>query len=362
MLRTVRCQGKDVPFGAYIETDLLSDNGVLLLKKGTFIDSRVRDILNRYQGLVVCQVDVSDKVVEEVDIGASVEDDNALVLDNDIKERVLQGVDYMYSNPGSEDSVIAAKDTAETLLGVVADSSSINISLNNLKVCDDYTFRHCVDVATMGVLVGQKLGMSKKDMNAIAVAGIMHDIGKTQIPDSILNKPGKLTDEEFKIMQQHTVYGYNLVKDNHELDEKSKLGILMHHEKCDGTGYPFRLPSEKINIIGKLLGVVDVYDALVTKRPYRNDIIEPASALEMMFGMSPQFDIEIFRTFLNCVVIYPIGTNIMLSNGGVYRVVAQNIGYPLRPVVRDVITQETLDLLHDTKCLSLTISGGISEE
>lgn len=359
MRKIVEYMGKDVPLGSYLESDIVNDSNVLLLRVGTIVDSNIKSILDKYMRPIRVSIEIPDKVKDEIAIGTVVEEDNALSLDADIKERALQGVEYMYANPTSDSSVTAAKDVSSMLLDVTHNSSAVNISLNSLKVSDDYTFKHCVDVATMGILVAQKLNLAQKDVEAIALAGILHDLGKTKIPSEILNKPGKLTNEEFEIIQQHPVYGYHIVKDNKDLSEFTKTGILFHHEKVDGTGYPLKLTSEKITLSGKLLTVVDVYDALVTKRPYRNEIIEPANAIEMMMGMSNQFDIEILRTFLNCVVLYPIGTNLLLSDNNVYTVVAQNIGYPLRPVVKNILNGETVDLLRDMKYLSLTILSSI---
>lgn len=355
MVQIIECYGKDVPFGSYLEEDLY-DNNTLILKKGIFVDSKLKDKLNNYMRKLKVSIEVPDVVREEVEHGTSVEDDNALVFEDDIKERALQGVAYMYSNSDSADAVTAAHDISSLITRTVSNSPAINISLKELKISDEYTFKHCVDVATMGTLVGQKLKLRKSDIQDIATAGILHDIGKVKIPNEILNKPGKLTPEEFKVIQQHPVFGYDLLKDRLDISETTKYGVLMHHEKVDGTGYPLKIKSDRIHFAGKLLSVVDVYDALVTKRPYRKDLIEPAQALEMMMAMSNQFDITILRAFLDCIVIYPIGTILILSDGLTYKVIGQNTGYPLRPIVSNIITNEKIDLLHDKKYLSLTIS------
>lgn len=359
MIKIIECSGKNVPFGSYLEHDITSKNDVLLLKKGTVVDSRVKGLLNNYNGIIKVSVEISDKVKDAIELGKTVENDNSLVLDDTIKERTLKGVEYMYSIADSKDAAIVARDTSAILLNTVKRSSAINISLKDLKVSDDYTFKHCVDVATMAILVGQSLGLRQSDISDAATAGILHDLGKTKIPDEILNKPGRLTDEEFNIIKQHPIYGYGMLEKSRDVSENVKRGVLMHHEKVDGTGYPLRITSEKIGLIGKLLAVVDVYDALVTKRPYRDDMIEPVTAIEMMLSMGNQFDAEFLRSFLQCVILYPIGSSLMLSNKKVYTVVAQNIGYPLRPVVSDVITGEKLNLLTDRNCFSLTIVAGV---
>lgn len=352
MTKKITCKGKDVPFGSYLESDLRTSQGVLILKQGTYIDEYVKVQLENYLGDIAVNLDIADDIAEQ---GEQLHDDKAVELEQNIKDRALQGVEYMYSNPDSIDSVDAAKETSNILLNSINQSDGVNISINSLKVSDDYTFKHCIDVATMGMLVAKKVGMNDKDVQDIATAGLLHDLGKVEIPKEILNKPGKLTAEEYDIIKKHPIYGYNLIKSNNKLSDGTKQGILMHHEKIDGTGYPLGLKTSKIHTFGRLLSIVDVYDALVTKRPYRNEIIEQSTAVEMLLAMSPQFDLNFLNAFLNCVILYPIGSKVVLSNGKVCEVVAQNNGYPLRPVVREIITNELFDLLHDTSCLSVTI-------
>lgn len=356
MIQKITCKGKDVPFGSYPESDLRTPQGVLILQHGTYIDEYVKAQLENYEGDITVDIEVADEVVER---GERLKDDNVVELEQNIKDRALQGVEYMYSNPDSTDSIDAARETSDILLNSINQSNGVNISINSLKVSDDYTFKHCVDVATMGMLVAKKVGMNDKDVKDIATAGLLHDLGKVEIPKEILNKPGKLTNEEYNIIKKHPIYGYNLVKSNNKLSDGVKRGILMHHEKIDGTGYPLGAKANQIHAFGRLLSVVDVYDALVTKRPYRNDIIEQSTAIEMLLAMSPQFDINFLNAFLNCVIIYPIGTKVILSNGKACEVVAQNNGFPLRPVVREIITNELFDLLHDNSCLSVTIVSHI---
>ena len=181
MIKIIECSGKNVPFGSYLEHDITSKNDVLLLKKGTVVDSRVKGLLNNYNGIIKVSVEISDKVKDAIELGKTVENDNSLVLDDTIKERTLKGVEYMYSIADSKDAAIVARDTSAILLNTVKRSSAINISLKDLKVSDDYTFKHCVDVATMAILVGQSLGLRQSDISDAATAGILHDLGKTKI-------------------------------------------------------------------------------------------------------------------------------------------------------------------------------------
>ena len=283
-------------------------------------------------------------------------------MNDDIKTRALVGVKYIHSSPRTEEAVDIAHDISELLVSSIKNSSSISIDLNKIKVSDDYTFKHCVDVATMSVIVAKHLGWSEKMINSVAVAGILHDIGKVGIPNEILNKPGKLTTEEFNIIKQHPVIGYEILKNNNDVSEETRLGVLEHHEKCDGNGYPYGKTGSQITLQGKLLGIVDVYDALVTKRPYRNDIITPAKAFDIIMSMYGQFDIPILNAFLSCLVIYPDDSTILMSDNTLCRVLRQNLSYPLRPVVQNVLTGEVIDLLCDTNYMSLTVLCMVKED
>lgn len=350
MLKEFVCNPVQIPIGSLLKDNLYNEKNILLLNAGTRITDKVHETLLRYGKPVKILIDV----IEDNSIKTRASDET-FSLSKEIKERTKQGVEYIYNNPNSSDLLIAADEVSTTLLDVVDNSTDINISLNNIKVSDEYTFKHCVDVATMGVLIGKNLLFSDRRLKDIVIAGILHDLGKTKVPDEILNKPGRLTDDEFKIIQTHPIYGYDLVSKSNQLSNDAKLAILEHHEKIDGTGYPRKCKGDEISLLGRLLSIVDVYDALVTKRPYRDEIIEPATAIEMMLSMSNQFDIQLLRAFLNCVVIYPIGTKLQLSDNKFYTVVEQNEGYPTRPTVEDILTGERFNLCKDPKCLSLVI-------
>lgn len=149
MTKTITCTGKDVPFGSYLKSDLRTPQGVLILKSGTYVDEYVKVQLENYMGEITVTLDIADEVVQ----GTKVKEDNIVELEQDVKDRALQGVEYMYSNPTSADSIDAARETSSILLNSINQNNGVNISINSLKVSDDYTFKHCVDVATMGMLV-----------------------------------------------------------------------------------------------------------------------------------------------------------------------------------------------------------------
>ena len=143
-----------------------------------------------------------------------VEDRTRVNISESVRARVAEGVSFLYSNTDSEELADTTKDIANDLMKAIDENDAIAVDISALKVSDEYTFKHSVDVATMSMIVAKKLGMSKDEIYDIGIAGLLHDIGKSKVPNEILNKPGRLTDEEFEIMKQHSVGG---IKDKHLL-------------------------------------------------------------------------------------------------------------------------------------------------
>ncbi|MCR5666575.1 MAG: HD-GYP domain-containing protein [Eubacterium sp.] len=351
MKEKIRDYTYNVPLGSVIAKDVFTKEGVILLHGGTLVDEEIHSRLQRYKGTI--EFIVSDLVKEEVPNNKQ-EETPVFDLADDVKERALQGVEYMYNGAQPDEMVDIANDITKSMLVALGENKDVNISLEMLKISDEYTFKHCVDVSAMAMLVANKMNLQENSIRNIAMAGILHDIGKVKIPDEILNKPGKLTVEEFDIIKKHPVYGYDLMRNIKGLEEEVGLGILQHHENINGSGYPYSLKAGEISYMGKILSVVDVYDALVTKRPYK-DARRSNVALNMLSDMMDKFDAYILKAFLRCITVYPIGTTVMLSNGVVARVVHNNDGYPLRPRVQDLMTGEYYDLAYDPACRKLKI-------
>jgi HD-GYP domain-containing protein (c-di-GMP phosphodiesterase class II) len=177
------------------------------------------------------------------------------------------------------------------------------------------------------------MGLTRDQMIDLGVGAMLHDIGKTQIPMEILMKPGKLTDEEYALMKEHSLQGYQMLKDIPDIPLLSAHCALQHHERLDGSGYPRGLKGDEIHLYGKIVGIADVYDALTTNRVYRKAFL-PHEALEYLFTSTGQFDSNLIAVFRDHVAIYPIGLIVTLSNGVKAVVVDINTKYPQRPIVR----------------------------
>ncbi|HEX3140043.1 MAG TPA: HD-GYP domain-containing protein, partial [Rhizobacter sp.] len=152
------------------------------------------------------------------------------------------------------------------------------VSLARLKTHDDYTYMHSVAVCALMVSLARQLGMNEARTREAGLAGLLHDLGKALMPPDVLNKPGKLTDDEFKIMKAHPKRGYELLREGGTATEGALDVCLHHHEKMDGSGYPHGLHGDQISLLAKMGAVCDVYDAITSNRPYKN-AWDPAEAI-----------------------------------------------------------------------------------
>lgn len=282
-------------------------------------------------------------------------DDPARVkLSESVKKRVSEGIQYLYNNSSSEQFTATSNNITNNLMKAINDNEAVAVDIHALKTSDEYTFKHSVDVATMSMIIAKKQGMKQDDIYNIGIAGLLHDMGKSKIPNEILNKPGKLDDDEFAIMKQHPVLGYEILKEKNNFNPAISLAVLQHHEKMNGRGYPMGVKADKIIHYAKILSVVDVYDALVTERPYKKALSQ-RTAVEMIMSMIEELDLTAMQTFLASVILYPVDSTVHLSNGERARVVKNHPTTALRPTVVGLDTGNVYELAEDLNCASILI-------
>lgn len=187
--------------------------------------------------------------------------------------------------------------------------------LLRIKNKDDYTFLHSVSVCTLLVAFCRSAGMDAALTRQAGLGGLLHDTGKALVPDEVLNKPGRLTDEEFEIIKKHPRDGYEILLQSPQVGEIPLDITLHHHERMDGSGYPDKLPGERISTLAQMAAIVDVYDAITADRCYHKGM-SAAEALRKIYEWSKfHFNPQHVQAFMRCVGIYPVGTLVLLESG-----------------------------------------------
>lgn len=228
----------------------------------------------------------------------------------------------------------------------IASKGVLSLDLTDLRSYDAYTYAHSVNVAVCCGVMGMGLDMSERQIGYLVMAGLLHDLGKLQIPSEILNKPGQLTKEEFEIMKTHAQLSYEIIKERWDISPFVKGAVLHHHENVDGSGYPDGIDGSQQTIFTKILHVADVFDALTSKRPYKESYTPFEATEYLMGGCGIMFDREIVQTLLTYVPLYPKGTEVRLSDGR-EGIIFENFGiHNLRPIVR-LMDGEMIDLTEE---------------
>lgn len=210
------------------------------------------------------------------------------------------------------------------------------LSLCRIKNKDDYTFLHSVSVGALLISFAHALDFNRGVIKQLGIGGMLHDIGKTKVPNEILNKPGKLTEEEFVIIKSHVVHGCSILRKSPGISQVSFDVTSQHHERFDGSGYPLKLKNAEMSIYGQMASIVDVYDAITADRCYHKGM-EPTVAVRKMFEWSKfHFNPKLLRIFIRTVGIYPVGTLVMLESGKIGVVIEQCETDMTRPLVRTI--------------------------
>ena len=207
------------------------------------------------------------------------------------------------------------------------------LGIVKLRVRDEYTYTHSVNVAVFTTLFARHLGFSADSARRLGVAGLFHDLGKSFIPDEILHSPKRLSEEQFAIMKQHPELGYRQIRNLEGIYPEVIQGILEHHERFDGKGYPKGLRGEQISLVGRIMGIVDTYDAMTSSRVFKEPMLAH-KALSLMYSMrGDSFQSEILEQFIRCQGVYPVGSIVELESGWRGVVVETNPVKPLHPRV-----------------------------
>jgi HD-GYP domain-containing protein (c-di-GMP phosphodiesterase class II) len=308
--------------------ELVGDNCQLLLKRGAKLSEKYID---KIKDLGYIGVYIEDKVSQGIEVEDVVDEKlrnkGVLLLEKTFKEVAKdKGI--------SDETVENINDVVNGIIDCILANKNAIVNLMDLKVYDEYTYYHSINVCVLAVIIGVALELKRENLFKLGLASIYHDIGKMFVPVKIINKPGKLTPEEFDIVKTHPRHGYEFLKNKQTIPMNSYVGVLHHHEKYDGTGYPGFVEGKRINIYGRIVSIVDAFDALTSKRPYA-DAIPIFEAVEYVQGNGGvAFDPELINIFLRKIAHYPVGTTVSLSDNTSAIVMENYEDCPLRPKVK----------------------------
>ncbi|WMJ21989.1 HD-GYP domain-containing protein [Paludicola sp. MB14-C6] len=286
------------------------------------------------------------------------------IIPMEVKVRVSAEIEQIFKCMQNEKgSIFTCMDTlnrvADYLVDIITENDDCMLNIIDLKNYNEYAYVHSMQVGILSTLIGRKMAYSSSKLKDLAISGILHDIGKTFVPTAILDKEGPLTSDEYSIMQKHPKFGIDKLMSCGSISGDVLEGIINHHEKVDGTGYPYHLVEDEISEFGKIIAIADVYDALTSTRTYR-DAWEPHAAINYMMSCTDShFNVDLLSKFLTVVAAYPVGVLVKLNNGLVGVVTNTVEGLPLNPIVKVLSPGKErgtiLDLARDPKCFTIQV-------
>lgn len=214
-----------------------------------------------------------------------------------VKENAKMAITDVLNEPRSGERIKKVENIVNNIIETIFDNPDSIYKLISLKGYDYYTYIHSVNVGVLSIGLGIQIGIDKDILYKLGIGAILHDLGKTQIPNEILNKQGRLNNTEYNIIKQHVLLGYKLLKEQKEFPEESSSAVLQHHEKLSGKGYPFGLKGSEIKLFGRITAIADCYDALTTQRPYKPPLT-PYFALSIIVKEKGDHDADLLKSFI----------------------------------------------------------------
>lgn len=220
--------------------------------------------------------------------------------------------------------------------------------LQQLRNRDEYAYSHSIGASVLAVAFARHLGFSRRQIKFFAMGALLLDIGKLRVPEELLNRPGRLSDEEFSEIKQHVGLGVDLIKGSKGISQITLDVVASHHERFDGSGYPLGLKGKQISVHGRMAGIIDTYDAITSNRPYAA-ALSPHEAIRRLYDLGgSDFQKELVEQFIQCIGAYPTGTLVELTTGEVGIVAAQNRVRRLRPTVMVILGPDKIALKEPT--------------
>jgi putative nucleotidyltransferase with HDIG domain len=324
--------------GLMLYEDVFSKLGAVILTKATVLENHHinRLILNDIEKVkVLIEVEDTTEEIEMPDI-TSIYDK---VKIKSFRKKYIQKVDEVTHiikavGSGSYVNINQIQNISKHIIHEFDTLSDVVNYLHLVRPLDDYTYSHSLNVSLMAIVIGKWMGLSEKQVDELAIAGLLHDLGKTKVSDQLLSKPGKLTPEEFDEVKKHTILGYMLMEKVVDISPEVKYAILMHHEKIDGTGYPTGATENQIPLYAKIIAVADIYDAMTSNRTYRERLCPFEVIRDFEMQTYGKLDTKVLSVFLRNIANSYLGDYVELNNGEIAEIVFINMNRVWQPIVR----------------------------
>ncbi|OKP77901.1 histidine kinase [Paenibacillus helianthi] len=317
--------------GMKLGKKIYNDEGLVLLSDGVELTDA---LIKRLAKIDIGYIYIEDSLTEDVEITGMLQDET--------RNQALKVVRNQFQQMSGASGITKGfyhldkkfSKVMDSILDDLATQEDPMIMLLDMHTADNYLYAHSLNVCLYTLVLGIAYGYSREELRVIGLGALLHDIGKTQIPVKIVQKPGMLSDEEFRHMQAHTEIGYRILKEEPNIPLLAAHCALQHHERIDGSGYPRGLTGPQIHEYAKWLGVADSYDAMTSNRIYKKAML-PHQAVEALYvGSGTLYEQKQLELFRDRVAIYPLGLTVKLSTGESGVVVKIDPSTPHRPVVR----------------------------
>ncbi|WP_079911968.1 HD-GYP domain-containing protein [Paenibacillus sp. 32352] len=318
--------------GKQVKHDIINAYGATVLPARTIIDHEALTVLSNHR--------IPPEHIAVVDLTLPEEDGEAAAL---LEQTVAVSKELIVSIKRSRKiPVIEIRKEILPAIRQIAARDNLFQLFELVKAKDDYTYQHNIGVGVLSTLIGRWMNLSEPELANLSLAATLHDIGKVKIPDEILNKPGKLTDDEYELVKKHTIFGYEMLRDTRGISHRIALVALQHHEREDGRGYPFGLQKSKIDLLSSIVAVADIFHAMSSKRPYHEPLPFYEIVSQMQRGKFGELDPKIISLFVDNMIRRLVGKQVVLTDGRVAEVVYLNPHHMEAPLVK--IEDEFIDL------------------
>jgi HD-GYP domain-containing protein (c-di-GMP phosphodiesterase class II) len=331
--------------GMLLSKNVYSEEGVVLLAQNVELSSK---LIGRLQEHGIDYLYIQDSRTDDLVVKEPIEEKTKVWALTEIRQTFRKLMED--SNRKSSITYYHLGKTFRSMMNSIIDDLSNHqdgmMMLTNMNVTDLYLYRHSLNVCIYTTMLGLSHGYDREQLMTLGLGALLHDVGKTQVPNEILTKPSQLTPVEMEEMKKHTTYGFQLLKDEPNIPLISAHCAFQHHERPNGSGYPRGLRANDIHEYALWIGMVDSYDAMTTHRVYRPALL-PHHAIEILLGgVGTLYNKSMLELFRNKIAIYPIGMTVALSTGEVGVVVDLNSSYPQRPIVR-ILQDADKQMLHE---------------